>query len=194
MPGPSPQLLCLTECHRRLLEQLRRRHTSPQRLVRRIEIVLEAAEGYNNEQVAQRLGLHLHTVRLWRNRWPQAARRLEEVEAALRQDAPNDAPNEVRIEAALLKALEEALADAPRPGAPVTFTAEQVAGIVAVSLESPEECGRPISHWTPRELAEEVQKRQMVPSISRWSVGRFLKGERPQAPPQPLLAEPRDRR
>jgi putative transposase len=63
-----------------------------------------------------------------------------------------------------------------------------------LALEAPEECGRPVSHWTPRELAEEAMKRQIVASISPRSVERFLKGSRSQASSQPLLAEPGNRR
>ena len=34
--------------------------------------------------------------------------------------------------------------------------------------------GRPVTHWTPRELADEVIKRGIVPSISARHVGRFF--------------------
>jgi transposase-like protein len=37
------------------------------------------------------------------------------------------------------------------------------------------ECGRPVTHWTPRELADEAVKRKIVSSISPRHVGRFLK-------------------
>jgi putative transposase len=61
--------------------------------------------------------------------------------------------------------------------------------VVAVACEPPEKSGRPIDHWTARELADEVQKRRIVPAISPRTVGRFLKGGRAAAAPQPLLAE-----
>jgi hypothetical protein len=53
---------------------------------------------------------------------------------------------------------------------------EQIVQIVAVACEQPESSRRPISHWTPRELAQEVVKRGIVQEISPRSVGRFLKG------------------
>ena len=37
-----------------------------------------------------------------------------------------------------------------------------------------EDSGRPITHWTPPELADEAKKRGIVESISPRSVGRFL--------------------
>ena len=72
--------------------------------------------------------------------------------------------------------IEDALGDAPRPGGPATFSPQQIVGIVAVACEPPEKSGRPGSHWTHAELADEVKKRRIVQDISPRSVGRFLKG------------------
>lgn len=43
-----------------------------------------------------------------------------------------------------------------------------------MALEDPNDSDRPISHWTPSELAEEVVGRGIVETISPRSVGRFL--------------------
>ena len=66
------------------------------------------------------------------------------------------------------------LSDAPRPGAPGTFTAEQVAAIVAVACESPRLSDRPINRWTHRELRDEVVHRRVVEGIPAAQVGRDL--------------------
>ena len=50
-----------------------------------------------------------------------------------------------------------------RPGAPTTFSAEQWCQIIALACEPPEASDRPISHWTPRELADEARKREIEP-------------------------------
>ena len=71
--------------------------------------------------------------------------------------------------------MDEILADAPRSGAPSTFAPEQIATMIAVACKDPEACGRPVTHWTPRELAQEVILRGIVPTISARHVGRFLK-------------------
>ena len=71
--------------------------------------------------------------------------------------------------------MDEILADAPRPGTPTIFTPEQVAKIIAVACEKPSESERPVSHWTPRELAAEAILRGIVKTISARHVGRFLK-------------------
>ena len=74
----------------------------------------------------------------------------------------------------LTTVIEEALTDILRLGTPATFTVEQIVQIVAVACENPAEAGRPISQWTPREVADEVIQRGIVETISTRSVGRFL--------------------
>ena len=69
--------------------------------------------------------------------------------------------------------MPERLQDAPRPGAPATFSAEQWCQIIALACEPREASGRPISHWTPRELADEARKRGIVGTISTRHVARF---------------------
>ena len=176
MSGPRPLAIILTVPQHAHLERLIRRPTTPQGLVRRAQILLQAAQGANNAQIARHLGMHVETVRVWRARWVAAADRLEAAEAEV------SAPTEV---AAIV---EEVLRDAPRPGAPPTFTAEQVVAIVALACEAPEDSERPPSHWNARELADEAQKRRIVETISPRSVGRFLKGGGRAAPSQSLLA------
>src|SRR5262249_56042949 len=82
-----------------------------------------------------------------------------------------------------------ALPTPPRRGPPATFTAEQIVQIVAVACEDPAASGRPVSHWTPREVAAEVRKRGIVATISTRSVGRFLKSGRFTAPSRGILAQ-----
>jgi putative transposase len=66
------------------------------------------------------------------------------------------------------------LTDEQRPGAPETFTFEQFMQIMALACEAPGESQRPVSDWTPRELADEAVKRGIVTQISPRTVGRFL--------------------
>ncbi len=163
MRGPKPPPLELTSRQRAALARLIRRHSAPQHLVRRARLRLLAATGRNNTETSQQLTLDRNQVRLWRTRWCAAASRL----AALEANDPADT--------ALHRAVEDLLAAAPRPGTPPTFSPEQVVQRVAVACEPPTASGRPISHWTPRELADEVLKRGIFPTISARSVGRLLK-------------------
>ena len=47
--------------------------------------------------------------------------------------------------------------------------------MIALSCEKPEDYGRPITHWTPRELAEEAIKQGIVESISASYMAALLK-------------------
>ena len=177
MRGPTPTPITLSPRQQALLERLTRRHTSPQALVRRAQIVLASATSANNSQIAHQLNLHRETVRIWRERWLSQAPGLAAAEGADDDDLQ------------LTSQVQEVLADLPRPGAPDTFSAEQVVGIVALACTHPSDSGRPVEDWTPHDLADEAVKRELVPSISPRSVGRFLKSSTAQAPSKPLLAE-----
>ena len=84
--------------------------------------------------------------------------------------------------------IEQFLTDEPPPGAPATFTLEQFLQIMALACETPAASDRPVSHWTPRELAEEAVKGGILAQSSPRTVERFLKGERVAAASQALLA------
>jgi putative transposase len=60
--------------------------------------------------------------------------------------------------------------------------------IMALACEKPEAADRPVSTWTPSELADEAIKRGIVTKISPRTVERFLKGERFAAASQAVLA------
>jgi transposase len=64
------------------------------------------------------------------------------------------------------------VADAPRSGAPATFTAEQICAVVALTCERPEDSERPISQWSQREIADEVidEASLRVSRSARWGV------------------------
>jgi putative transposase len=177
MSGPPPASIHLSTRQRALLERLRQRQTAPQRLIRRVLILLALAANPCLQATARELGLNRISVRLWRDRWRDAAEALAQAE----KDDLSDSQ--------LLGLIEGLLDDAPRPGGPATFSPEQIVQIVAVACEPPEKSGRPISHWTHRELADEVKRRRIVRDIAPRSVGRFLKTGRVAAPSQPLLAQ-----
>jgi transposase len=151
MRGPKPSVIELSEEERRGLEALLRRHTTPQQVALRARLVLAAAAGRNNAQVARQEGVDVGTARLWRSRW-----------LGLRPIALADL------------SVAERLEDAPRSGAPARITAEQVCRIVALACEAPAASGRPISQWTGREIADEAVKRGIVPAISPRHAGRLL--------------------
>jgi putative transposase len=160
-----------------VLERLLRQQSCPQALVRRAKIILAAAAGQRNEPIAQLLGCSPTTVRLWRTRWAAAVAVLAASEAD-----PRDLP----------AVIATVLADAPRSGTPDTFTAEQIVQILNLACTPPPDANRPVNAWTPRELADEAVKRQIVSAISPRSVGRFKKSGPAQAASLSLLAERQD--
>jgi len=140
---------------REVLEQLVRTHSTPQQVALRARIILHAVEGMGVRESARELGVWPKTARYWRKRW---------------RDADDKC------------AVCERLADAPRSGAPATYTPEQICAVVAMTCEKPSESERPISQWSQREIADEAIRRGLVPNISQRSVGRFLKKRQTSSP------------
>jgi len=152
MRGPQPAELRLSEAEQKELEALVRRHSTPQQLARRAQMILAANEGKRNGQIAREQGASVDTVRKWRMHW-------------------------IGLQAVSLEDLcvSERLTDIPRPGRPSQITDEQICQLVALACEQPKE--RPISHWTGREIAEEVMARGIIEHISPRHAARLLKKE-----------------
>ncbi len=152
MRGPQPPAIPLTAEARQELAALVRRPSAPQQLALRARIILLAADGANNSQLARHVGVDAGTPRLWRGRWlGLAAVPLAELSVA------------------------ERLEDAPRPGGPCRITGAQVCQITALACEAPQGSGRPISQWSGREIADEVIQRGIVETISPRHAARLLK-------------------
>src|SRR3989442_13439497 len=161
MPYPHATPVHVSPLQQDLLQRLVRRSTGQERLVRRGKIILAAAAGASTTKIVQALHLDHETVRLWRERWHAAESRLQAIE-------------ETGKPKLLSQAIQALLTDEQRPGAPATFTFEQFMQIMALACETPAEADRPVSTWTPRELADEAVKRGIVEQISPRTVERFL--------------------
>jgi putative transposase len=159
MPRLSAAPITLTPEQEADLRSLARAHKTPRKLAERAEMILRSTAGTEVREIARQLGVWPKTVRHWRSRWLSG-----QAAAAAR------------------------LADEPRPGAPATFTPEQVCAIVALACEPPEKSELPLSHWSQSELAREAVRRGIVDSISHGSVGRFFKRGRPQTASRARLA------
>lgn len=134
------------------LMQITRRHRSEQHMVLRARIVLAAAQGHANVQIARELQVNVDTVRLWRDRWVG----LQGVDRETLSVA-------------------ERLQDAPRPGAKLKFNQQQRCQIAALACEAPQQADRPISQWSGREIADELVARGIVTEISPRHAARLLK-------------------
>jgi putative transposase len=115
-------------------------------------MILLAAQGKGNAQIARELGACVDTVRNWRMRWIGWQK--------------------LSLDDFLVR---ERLSDIPRPGRPSQITAEQFCQLITLACEQPKE--RPITHWTGREIAEEVMQRGIIEYISPRHAARLLKKE-----------------
>ena len=70
--------------------------------------------------------------------------------------------------------LQAWLEDRPRPGAPVRFSLDQRAQIIALACENTLDHGLPITAWTSDELRSVAMAQGIVQSISRRHVSRIL--------------------
>jgi putative transposase len=151
MPKRATQVT-LSQTEYEELEQIIKRHKSEQQQVLRARIVVAAAQGHSNVQIACDLNVTVDTVRLWRDRW-------------------------VGLQGIDLDTLSiaERLQDAPRPGAPARITSGQRCQIAAIACEAPMKSGRPISQWTGREIADELMTRGIIEQISPRHASYLLK-------------------
>ena len=161
MPGKAAKVT-ITERQQVLLLTIRNAVTAPSHLRQRAAVILLAFDGLRNQDIAEAVGLGQRQVGRWRRRWAKAWSALIDLECR-------------ETKADLRRAIEAILTDGPRPGAPAKFTPEQVTQILALACEPPEKSGRPITHWTAHELADEAVKRGIVASISTTQVGRYLR-------------------
>src|SRR5271156_3635282 len=97
MPAHKASPIELSVQHEHELNALVRAHSTPQKLAERARIILLAASGLGVEETSRSLGIWRKTASTWRHRW---------------RDADVAAGVAAR------------LSDAPRSGAPATFTAE----------------------------------------------------------------------
>ena len=151
MPKRATKVV-LSEKEQETLTRISRRYRSEQQVAQRARIILAAAQGQSNAQIARELAINVDTVRLWRDRW-------------------------VGLQGIDLETLSisERLQDAPRPGKKPEITMEQRCQMAALACEDPKKAGRPISQWTGREIADEVMARGIVEQISPRHAARLLK-------------------
>ena len=111
---PPKYRIELKESEQAELQQLLRRHSTAQTLVKRVQIILLAnGEKLSNKAIAERLQMNLCDITRWTKRWIERAS----------------------------EPVKQRLCDAPRSGAPDRITAEQWCQIIALACEPPENYG-----------------------------------------------------
>ncbi|MBW4503519.1 MAG: helix-turn-helix domain-containing protein [Scytonema hyalinum WJT4-NPBG1] len=144
----QPLTITLSDTDQQVLEKLANRRSTSQQIAQRARIVLQAALGQNNAEIARMLDISIKMVRQWRRRWVETSEQSVTV--------------------------MERLQDSSRSGAPLKFTLEQQVECMAMACRDPMEYGRPISHWSAHELASELIKQGIMEQISPRQVGRWL--------------------
>jgi len=154
--------ITLDACEQALLQKICRQRSVPEEKKQRVLAVLLAATGLQNKNIAHQIGFNRTDVGKWRNRWAQQHQQWHNSDAALRP----------KMNARLVLLW---LSDKKGRGRKERIVAEQRAKIAALSLETPEQNGLPVTHWTLEHLAAVSVKRGIVESISPVSVHRILK-------------------
>lgn len=128
---------------------------------RRRLTLLRHLRGANLQETALALGHGVHTVRRWYRR------AMVFVQHLAVQTTPLSRSDVERL-------LLDTVADAPRPGPPPTYSAEDQCAIVGLAVRKPAEFGLPIEEWTHRELATVAEREGLVSGMSPRTVGRIL--------------------
>ena len=165
MSAPAAPLT-ISKRQRSILEELAYSADTPQRLAQRAHIILMSAAGLSNAAQAREEEVDVQTVRLWRGRWREGAPQLQQAESSkVKRRA---------MKKRLKKIIIELLTDRERAGAPPSFSAEQLSHLFALACQLPQELGLPFSQWTGKALADELNVRGIVESISPRHVQRLL--------------------
>jgi hypothetical protein len=152
----------LSPAEQALLHAILRRRSIPEFQKERVQIVLAASTGSQNKVIAEHYQLEENRVGIWRRRWAKQHQHWKDSNESLRP-----AMNESLV--------LHWLADQPGRGRKEDFTPEQRLKIAALSQESPEQNGFPVTHWSAERLARAAIRRGIVATISERTVHRILK-------------------
>lgn len=154
----------LTQKQKEILERMSNATHGELHFKIRAKIILKAADDISNRTISKELVINRAVARKWRDRWAYSSKLLEHIE------------NETPLK--LVEKVKEILSDEYRSGKPPVFTPEQVACIMDLSLQKPENVGVPMTHWTIDALRDKAIELKIVSSISSTQVDRFLKRRR----------------
>jgi len=130
-------------------------------MIKRAHCVLLASQGLKFCELSKIVGLSAKTSGNWVKRFAQSLPAIQHAE-------------QTQSKAALTRLVMDCLRDAPRSGRPKTFAPDQVASVISIACEKPEDSGRPVTSWTATELVSEAVLRNVVETISKSQVQRFL--------------------
>ncbi|MEY8393177.1 helix-turn-helix domain-containing protein [Lachnospiraceae bacterium 45-W7] len=151
----------LSAAMKKLLSAFSKSRSLPSGLVKRSNIILLAAQGELNRDIALQASLHYNNVATWRNRFLATLPALRQIETAYPE----------KLEGEICKVLS----DRNRSGAPSVFTPDQIMKIIDLACSNPGDWGYEVSQWSLPLLVTEIIKQGIADQISAKSVSRFLK-------------------
>ncbi len=150
----------LSDAMETILTNFASSETGPETLVKRANIILLAAQGTTNQEIARRVGMHYNRVATWRTRYLQELPHLREVE----EEEPALLESEIR----------RVLSDLEHPGAPAKLTREQRLKIIEIACQSPREFGYDADMWSIPLLTREILVEGIADEIYPKTVSCFL--------------------
>jgi transposase len=122
--GRIPAVIELTEEEEHDLRLVLRTPSAPQEQAMRARIVLRAAEGASNTEIAREVGVSLPTVGLWRRKFSE--RRMDGLETAPRSGRPREITDD-EVKRVLAKTLE------PPPDGTTHWSVRRLAAATGIS-------------------------------------------------------------
>jgi hypothetical protein len=157
-----PKKIELNKIERKILDRWKQGRKCSCGLSERAQIILHWSSEIGPGASAKLLGVNVQRVLRWRERWYRASKDWKPLQ-------------EQWTHCILRNKMEACFADAPRSGAPTTFTAQEVCKIFSIACQPPKDLNVPVSHWSASDLRREVLKQGVVKSISSRTISRFLK-------------------
>jgi transposase len=167
---PSAPAIEMSDRIFNLLVDEQRKRTIKRHHLERLDILIRGSHqggGISNGQIVRDLSISYNTVKTWRTRWTEFYPAILTYEKGLTGEGVSDS--------ALIIKILSYLEDAPRSGAPKTFTLSQTQQIVALACQKPTEHGIEMTTWTHEMLAHVAMSKGIVESISSRYVGVLLK-------------------
>jgi len=172
MPTIPP--LLVSDAERAELQRRVRAHTTPQRAVKRARVVLLAADGVPNRQIAPLVGMDPHTVAQWRRRFE--AERLAGLEDRQRPGRPLVYGHDDR-----LRILAQVTQEPPDPAS--HWSHAQLAGALADIGISASQIGRILADLDLKPVGASYSIHVMRPAHTHGSARRVDPVGQPFQPP-----------
>ena len=150
----------LPEDIRTILYNFSKSYCCPGFLNKRARLILLAADGLNNKEIASMINVHPNTVKLWRNRFAAELTRLTDISKNSSSD--------------LKDAVIDVLSDLMRSGTPLTIPADVRLKIQILACQNPEDYGFEVSHWSLSLLQHALINEQIISSISIGAIYHIL--------------------